>query len=316
MRVHLSHQNIDGRPPCKCSVRCICAHCVPPDNALEGGAGHQTAVNRFFRNPDLCTLVNKALLVIDRADPSRPGKACSSSRDTSSILAFRGVTCEAWDSVMLEQPTRSALSLTSRSETIEGVLVYLNGNASEGRQEDQPSPSISYDEADACALLAVETNDPLYRVDTGRGPRARIFTHHHAVVHRPRDPLLETSLWIQAEQYEICSTLPLACEMFLTQPPQTSIRFGIRYEYLPGLRAHFTISNENGVRFGDVVDHFATQPGLMKQSIRPGHELYRYRRWLRDPVYVRLERIAWEYKRAVVRGYRYVESCSGAPILW
>jgi hypothetical protein len=95
--------------------------------------------------------------------------------------------------------------------------------------------------------------------------------------------------------------------MFLTQPPQKSIRFGLRYQYLPGVRDFITITNETGIRFGDLLAHFAREPGLMKQAIHARHQLYPYKKWLRNSEFAELDRIVWTLDEAIVEGNIVVE---------
>lgn len=58
--------------------------------------------------------------------------------------------------------------------------------------------------------------------------------------------------------------------MFLTQPPQKSIRFGIRYEYNPGKRTYFSVEKDGGVRFEDLVEWLEKEPELKGRAVTPG----------------------------------------------
>lgn len=95
---------------------------------------------------------------------------------------------------------------------------------------------------------------------------------------------------------------PLSARDILTQPPQKRIRFGVRYEYSPGTRRYFTLHNEAGIRFGDLVEFFEREPGMIKQAVNPNVGLGRYRRWLRDADFIWMNRLEWEVERGVVKG--------------
>lgn len=280
------------------------------DGRNEGIDRHETPALRFFHNPDLCTLLCKTMITQAALDSN--DKPCLADRSASALLAFRGVTRQAWGAAMLEKPSRLALNLTPRDETVEGILAYLDEPVAsfetQGHRPDWPGQFhaiITQSEADVNTLHVLENDDPLHRIYHRRGLQARIITHHRAVVHEHIGPLRDSRLFIPAKQLETCFSLPLALEMFLTQPPQKNIRFGIRYEYQPGKREYFEITNESGIRLGDLAAHFAREPGLMKKPIDPRHEVYRYRRWLRDSEFAALVRVTWEYKRAMVKGHRY-----------
>lgn len=293
---------VDG-PPCNDTSK------ERLDDTQGDSANVQSAASRFFHNPDLCTLLNQALIANIQAALPPTAKVCESNAGTSCLLAFRGVTRAAYGCVMRERASRSALNLTPRDEFVEGVLVYTDPNSTPSGMvgAGQAPPFISRNRVDIDALLAVEIQDPEHRIRGG--PRARMITHHPALSHqRGHYPPLEASLFILAEQYEICSKLPLACEMFLTQPPQKSIRFGIRYSYLPARQKweYFTVNNEDGIRLGDLVEHLTREPGLMKQEINPKHPMYGLRKWLRDSEWNHMDRIVWEYPRAVVCDRRTV----------
>jgi hypothetical protein len=293
------------------------AHCIAEDQAQRHDAEANTAAIRFFRNPDLCTQLCRMLVAVGRADSSHTGKLCKSIANMATLLAFRGVTRQSWAAVMLEHSSRSALNLAPRTEATEGILMYIDTLKLNPYPERYPRPEefndnlypmISYNETDAAAQLALEADGPSDVGHYARRPLARIITHHPAAVHvHTYPPFLISSLCIPAEQYHISAALPLAREMFLTQPPQKAIRFGIRYQYQPAVRNFFWVINEDGVRFGDLAAHFEGEPELMYQAIHSGHGLYRYRRWLENSEMAKLDRIVWDFEKAIVRGHPYDE---------
>lgn len=275
----------------------------------KGVSDIQTAANRFFRDRDLCTMLCEVL--VTQAAFASTGKMCVADQGTNTLLNFRGATRQAWKAVMLESATRRALNLMHRDETTEGILIYLEDPASlpelGGRRPDWPDQFhafITYNASDVAKLHVLEKEDQLHSVGNSSGVQARIITHHRAAAHEYNEPLMDALLGICAEQLEVCSRLPLAMEMFLTQPPQKSIRFWVSYEYLPGRRHRFDIEKEQGIRLGDLVAHLEREPGLMRQQVNQT-QLYPYRRWLRNSEVVNLVEVRWEFKRAIVKGSRF-----------
>ena len=294
----------------------------------------RTAANTFFHSPDLCILLTKTLLSTTTCT-THAIKPCQTPSPSTSLLPFRGITRSTYNAVMLDHPARVALGLDSQSESTAGVVVCLNPTG-EGLGS-QLAPYISHSEADISRLLTreieeaqeeaeaekerarqAEATPPPKQHATARqreaarlrkNPRlARIFTHHPAAAHQiPYDPRLSlecsgTTVHMTSESFFLGSILPLAREMFLTQPPQKRITFGVRYEYFPGTRRYFTLQNDEGIRFGELVEFFEREPGMMKQALDPNVGLGRYRRWLRDGEFIWMNRIEWEVGRGVAMG--------------
>ena len=281
----------------------------------------QTAANTFFHNPDLCTLLTQTLLSINTAHTIKP---CQTPSPTNPPLPFRGITHSTYNAVMSEHPARLALGLDPQDESASGVLMLLDPKG-EGKLVLQ----ISHSDAYISTLLAREVEEEKeelekttppsqHPIDARRRQRhqnrhletpqiARIFTHHPAAAHQhehvPKNlsSLPGTPLSITAEAFSSCSHLPLARETYLTQPPQKRIAFGVRYEYCPGPRQYFTLHNEAGIRFGDLVEFFERKPGMVKQPVDPEGSLGRYRRWLRDGEFVWMNLVEWQVERGVVR---------------
>jgi hypothetical protein len=278
---------------------------------------HQTAANTFFHNPDLCTLLTQTLLSI-----TLTSKTCQTPSPTSPLLPFRGITRSAYNAVMLEHPARVALGLDPQDVSAAGAII----KSLDPKGGGEMIPYISHREVDVSTLLAreIEEEEEEEKEEGGEvrpykqhtinaqrrqrrqeeSPRiARIFTHHPAAAHQTKyDPLDGTTLYIHSEAFFLCSSLPLARGMFLTQPPQKRIQFGVRYEYSPGTRRYFTLHNEAGIRFGELVEFFEREPGMIKQAVDPNVGLGRYWRWLRDEDFIWMNRLEWEVERGAVKG--------------
>jgi hypothetical protein len=284
----------------------------------------QTAANTFFHNPDFCTLFTNSLLSTITTKPrTLPSttKPCRTPYPTNPLLTLRGITRSTYDAVMLEHPARVALGLDAQDKFAAGVIVKSLDPKGAGNMW----PYVSRSEADFSTFLAREIEDEedgeevekeagevvrpkqhKRTVDAWPQRReriARVFTHHPAATHQPKyDPLDGTTLYITAETFSLCSSLPFARQIFLTQPPQKRIRFGVRYEYSPGTRRYFTLRNEEGIRFGELVDFFEREPEMMKRPYDLNRGLGMYRRWLRDGEFQWMNRLEWEVGRGVVKG--------------
>jgi hypothetical protein len=281
---------------------------------------HQTAANTFFHNSDLCTLLTQTLL----SSITLTSKTCQTTSPTSPLLPFHGITRSTYNAVMFEHPARVALGLDPQDESAAGVIIIKSLDPKGG---GEMIPYISHREVDISTLLAREIEDEEEEKKEARegevrpckqhiinvqrrhrrqeeSPRiARIFTHHPAAAHQTKyDPLDGTTLYISSETFFLCSSLPLVRGMFLTQPPQRRIRFGVRYEYSPGTRRYFTLHNEAGIRFGELVEFFEREPGMIKQVVDPNVGLGRYQKWLRDGGFIWMNRLEWEVERGVVKG--------------
>ena len=289
----------------------------------------QTAANTFFHNPDLCTLFAKTLLHVSITLPSTT-IPCQTTHfpATNPLLTFRSITRSAYNAVMLEHPTRVALGLEPQAQSALGVVVMPPPEGPE--YEPTYTAHMSHSETYNATLLALEIEDSqgeeeedqqqgrkeyvqsarLFHDSQRRHARrhpsprlARIFTHHPATSHTEKYTSANgTILHLTSEDFSLCSGLPLARDMFLTQPPQKSIAFRVRYEYSPGTRRGFTLRNEAGIRFGDLVEFFEREPGIMKRAVDPKGGLGRYRRWLRDGEFVWMNLVEWEVGRGAVRG--------------
>lgn len=248
--------------------------------------------------------------------------SCRTPSPTHPLLPFRGITRSTHNAVMSEHRPRAALGLDPQDELATGLIV-LATHAKCGNTH----PSYSHCKVDLETFLAREVEDEedekegegegkevrtkrhqQRTVDDTWPPRrrdriARVFTHHPAATHQNMyDDLDGTTLYITAEAFSLCSSSPLAREMFLTQPPQRKIRFGVRYEYSPGTRRYFTLRNEAGIRFRDLVDFFEREPGMMKRPVDPDRGMGLYKRWLRDADFQWMNRIEWEFTKGVVLG--------------
>lgn len=297
----------------------------------------QSAANTFFHNPDLCTHLTQTLLSTTTLDWSRwktwssrkqvedfPSRkaipiSCRTPSPTHPLLPFRGVTRTTYNAVMSEHHPRAALGLGPQGELAAGGLITKATVAKCGNTH----PGLSHREVDLETLLAWEIEDeqedeeaaekgelvrPKQKMTVDGWPVrrkriARVFSHHPAATHQAKyDPLDGTTIYISAENFSLCSSLPFAREIFLTQPPQKKIRFGIRYEYSPGTRRYFTLRNEAGIRFGELVDFLEREPEMMKRAIDPNMGLGVYRRWLRDGDFQWMNRIEWDIGRGVPMG--------------
>jgi hypothetical protein len=288
----------------------------------------QSAANTFFHNPDLCTLFANTLLSITL--PSSTTKPCHTPSSAPLLLTFRGITRSTYNAVMFEHPARVALGLDPQDISAAGIVVYPEPK----EQGELAMPYVSHSETDNATLLSWELEDEeeaadeqerrradeeynhpsqlFFNAQRRHTPRrhhqsspqlAQVFTHHPALSHQiTYDPSDGTTLCLSSDDFALCSTLPLAREMFLTQPPQRRIAFRVRYEYSPGTRKVFSLRNEEGIRFGELVEFFEREPGMMKQAVDPKGALGRYRRWLRDGEFVWMNQIEWEVGRGVVRG--------------
>lgn len=231
---------------------------------------------------------------------------------------------------MFEHPARAALGLDAQDEAAFGIIVVILDPKREEEKEKQPLPYISHSKADIATLLAREVGEQKekekdeakgeeippwqqYRIATQRAaarrrqnPRlARVFTHHPAASHEiHHNPLVSlesgTTLYMTSENFILSSTIPFARQIFLTQPPQKRITFGVRYEYSPGTRWYFTLQNDEGIRFGELVEFFERQPEAMRRTVDPNGVLGRYKRWLRDGEFTWMNRLEWVVGRGVV----------------
>jgi len=287
----------------------------------------QTAANTFFNNPDLCTLLTQTLLHV-HVSTTTTIKPCQTPSPTNPLLTFRGITRSTYNAVMFEHPARVALGLDAQDESAAGVLVVSPDPKGE---EGKPLHRISHSKADVATLLTREIDEEKekeqdqkgeeilswmqYRIATQRAnarrrqnPRlARIFTHHPAAAHQIHyDPLYSlesgTTLYMSSKRFFLSSPNPFARQIFLTQPPQKKITFGVRYEYCPGTRRHFTLQNDEGIRFGELVDFFEREPGMLRRPVDREGALVRFKRWLRDGEFIWMNRLEWEVGRGVVMG--------------
>jgi hypothetical protein len=285
----------------------------------------QSAANTFFHNPDLCTLFAQTLL--STTLPSTTATKPCQTTITPLLLTFRAITRSAHNAVMLEHPTRVALGLEPQPPSALGVIVVPDPKEEQEEYQMKLTAYISHSETDIATLLAREVEDARWEVGEGEAEQeqgrkewasrlalhtqrrhqsphmARIFTHHPAASHQENhNPLNGTTLHMTSEDFSLCSTLPLARQMFLTQPPQKCIAFRVRYEYSPGTRIVFTLRNEDGIRFEELVDFFEREPGMMKRAVDPKGGLGRYRQWLRDGEFVWMNMVEWQVGRGAVRG--------------
>jgi hypothetical protein len=132
---------------------------------------------------------------------------------------------------------------------------------------------ISHSETDIATLLAREVEDARWEVGEGEAEQeqgrkewafrlalhtqhrhqsphmARIFTHHPAASHQENHNSLDgTILHLTSEDFSLCSTLPLAREMFLTHRLGHGSRLGFGMSILPE-RGEFSLC-ETRLEFG------------------------------------------------------------------
>lgn len=172
------------------------------------------AANRFFHDPDMCTLFTHTLV-----------------GDLRSMLAFRWVTRQSWEAVTLEKTSRKTRMLDPETPGFQGIIKF----AFALDLQDPPylgQPFFSFDAADVAELVA-ETK--VYRHPNYSAPKVCHGIHETITLHpafrsqfRPGFDYAESILRLRPN-YDIFKAPPSHLDMFLTQPPQTAILLHFAY---------------------------------------------------------------------------------------